>query len=61
LPELRDASKALELAAGAAAIEHSLVSEPLVQKTMQILTSRLICLNRGTRMSNVKVLPIAAD
>ena len=34
LPELHDASKALELAACAAAIEHSLVREPLVQKTM---------------------------
>lgn len=60
LPELRDDSKQLELAAAAAAIEHSPVSEPRVQKTMQILAGRLICLNRGTPMSNVTVLPVPA-
>jgi HPt (histidine-containing phosphotransfer) domain-containing protein len=61
LPELRDDSKALELAAGAAAVEHSPFGEPQVQQTMRILRSRLICLNECTPLSNVVVLPTPAN
>lgn len=61
LPELRDDSKALELAAAAAALEHAPFGEPHVQQTMRILASRLICLNEGTPLSNVVALPIPAN
>ena len=61
LPELRDAAKALELAAAAAATERASIGEPLVQQTIQILTSRLTCLNGFTRPSNAAGSPLPAN
>ncbi|HEV7610022.1 MAG TPA: Hpt domain-containing protein [Steroidobacteraceae bacterium] len=60
-PTLRDAAKALELAAGAAVSARAPNFEPLVLKAMQALDTRLAYLSEGTLSSAAAVAPAPAN
>ena len=61
LPEIRDAAKALELAAAAAAIAGASIAEPMVHDTIRDLSQRLARVNGFIRTASDPAMPGAAN
>jgi len=61
LPEIRDAAKALELAAAEAAINGAPKGGSEIEEAIKLLAGRLACLNGYTRRSGAPAMPIPAN